>query len=192
MPEVRALLDQVQTQLRAEASGVKISERIRDGFEVAIVGPPNAGKSTLLNALAGRDAAITSSVAGTTRDVIEVRMELKGLPVTLLDTAGLREAGDEIEAQGIERARQRAAGADFSAILRDGVSDDLVMAPRDDDIVVIPKSDLGEGDFSAKTGDGLDELISKIAERLEKRAGGSGVAIRERHRIAIELSLIHI
>ncbi len=89
-PEVLELIATVMLDLETEARGAKMAERIRDGFEVAIVGPPNAGKSTLLNALAGRDAAITSEVAGTTRDVIEVRMELGGLPVTLLDTALLK------------------------------------------------------------------------------------------------------
>jgi len=91
-PEVGALLDGVQCQLEAEAAGSVIAERIRDGFEVAIVGRPNVGKSTLFNALTGRQAAITSEIAGTTRDVIEVRMDLDGLPVTLLDMAGIREA----------------------------------------------------------------------------------------------------
>ncbi|MCK4712193.1 MAG: tRNA uridine-5-carboxymethylaminomethyl(34) synthesis GTPase MnmE, partial [Marinosulfonomonas sp.] len=86
-PEVSMLLDSVMTALAKEAAGVQITERIRDGFEVAIVGAPNVGKSSLLNRLAGRDAAITSEIAGTTRDVIEVRMDLNGLPVTILDTA---------------------------------------------------------------------------------------------------------
>ena len=88
-----------------------VAERLREGFEVAMVGAPNAGKSTLLNRLAGREAAITSEVAGTTRDVIEVRMDLAGLPVTLLDTAGLREA-EGVEAVGVERGRARAEAAD--------------------------------------------------------------------------------
>ena len=108
-PEVRALLDTVLGELRAEVAGSYMSERMRDGFEVAIVGAPNAGKSTLLNALAGRDAAITSDLAGTTRDVIEVRMNLAGLPVTVLDTAGLRQGLDPIEEIGIARGVARAA-----------------------------------------------------------------------------------
>ncbi|HGG65032.1 MAG TPA: tRNA uridine-5-carboxymethylaminomethyl(34) synthesis GTPase MnmE, partial [Rhodobacteraceae bacterium] len=103
-PEVSDLLNSVMAALKTEATGVQISERIRDGFEVAIVGAPNVGKSSLLNRLAGRDAAITSEIAGTTRDVIEVRMDLNGLPVTILDTAGLRETDDTVEGIGIERA----------------------------------------------------------------------------------------
>ncbi|MCE8471849.1 50S ribosome-binding GTPase, partial [Rhodovulum sulfidophilum] len=106
-PEVTGLLDEVAASLRSEIDGVSVAERIRDGFEVAIVGPPNAGKSTLLNHLAGREAAITSEHAGTTRDVIEVRMDLDGLPVTFLDTAGLRESADEVETIGIARAVAR-------------------------------------------------------------------------------------
>ena len=96
-----------------------IGERLRTGIEVAIVGPPNAGKSSLLNALAGRDAAIVSEVAGTTRDVVEVRMDLAGLPVTLSDTAGLRDASEDIEAEGIRRARERLARADIRVIVFD-------------------------------------------------------------------------
>ena len=184
-PEVRQLLDAVRSELEREAAGVGIAERIRDGFEVAILGPPNAGKSTLLNALAGREAAITSHIAGTTRDVIEVRMDLNGLPVTVLDTAGLREAGDEVEAIGIERARERAVQADLRIILLETAGADPVMVPLVEDIVVVSKSDLGDGDISAVTGEGLDELISRVSERLEEQASGAGVAIRERHRQAL-------
>ncbi|RME15226.1 MAG: tRNA uridine-5-carboxymethylaminomethyl(34) synthesis GTPase MnmE, partial [Alphaproteobacteria bacterium] len=115
--EVLELLDEVEAGLSREIEGVSIAERIRDGFEVAIVGPPNAGKSTLLNALAGREAAITSEIAGTTRDVIEVRMDVGGLPVTFLDTAGLRESGDSVERIGIERAIDRANAADLRVFL---------------------------------------------------------------------------
>ena len=184
-PEVRTLLAEVQDELESEAAGVGMAERIRDGFEVAILGPPNVGKSTLLNALAGRDAAITSSVAGTTRDVIEVRMDLRGLPVTILDTAGLREAGDEIEAIGIERALARAAEADLRVILLESADDAPATEPREGDIVLVAKADLGTGDISAKTGTGLDSLVDQIAMRLESMASGAGVAIRERHRLAL-------
>ena len=116
-PEVRELLTGVKTDLIKEITGSKVAERIRVGFEVAIVGAPNAGKSTLLNAMAGRDAAITSEIAGTTRDVIEVRMDLKGLPVTILDTAGLRDGQDAVEVIGINRALGRAGDADLRIFL---------------------------------------------------------------------------
>ena len=107
----------VHAAMQQELRGSRMAERVRDGFEVALVGRPNVGKSTLLNALAGREAALTSEVAGTTRDVIEVRMDLGGLPLTLLDMAGLREAGGRVEALGIARARERAAQADLRVFL---------------------------------------------------------------------------
>lgn len=186
VPEVRQLLDEVQAELERESAGSMIAERIRDGFEVAIVGPPNAGKSTLLNALAGRKAAITSEIAGTTRDVIEVRMELEGLPVTLLDTAGIRDA-EGIEGIGVDLAKERAENADLRLILTDGTSP--VIEPRGDDIVAVPKADLGDGDFSAKTGAGLDQLVQRITSILSNRATGAGIATRERHRLAIEKAI---
>lgn len=188
LPEVRALLDQVVGELRREASASQAAERIREGFEVAIVGPPNVGKSTLLNALAGRQAAITSEIAGTTRDVIEVRMDLDGLPVTLLDTAGIREAGDRIETLGVELAVSRASGADLRLILvEEGGAP--VIEPLEGDIVAVPKADLGKGDFSAVTGEGVDRLVARITATLAERASGAGVAIRERHRLAIKRAI---
>jgi tRNA modification GTPase len=188
VPEVRDLLSSVRAELERERDGIGAAERVREGFEVAIVGPPNVGKSTLLNALAGRDAAITSEVAGTTRDVIEVRMDLGGLAVTLLDTAGIRDAEDRIEALGVDLARRRAETADLRVILREaGIAP--VLEPRDDDLVLVPKSDLGEGDFSAVTGQGLDRLVADLTSILAGRASGAGLMSRERHRSAIERSI---
>lgn len=186
-PEVLELLDRVHGSLAKERDGVGIAERIRDGFEVAIVGPPNAGKSTLLNALAGREAAITSEYAGTTRDVIEVRMDLGGLAVTLLDTAGLRETEDAVEGIGIRRAVERAAQADLRVfLLLDGAAG-AGLEPGADDIVVHGKADLGVEGFavSGKTGAGLEALVSRVQAVLGKRAAHAGTAIRERHRLAI-------
>ena len=100
--DVKYILTNIINDLDKESKSINVAERIRTGFEVAIVGKPNVGKSTLLNAMAGREAAITSEQAGTTRDIIEVRMDLDGLPVTMLDTAGLRETTDLIEQKGIE------------------------------------------------------------------------------------------
>lgn len=185
-PEVGELVADVISDLQEECAGTGIAERIRDGFEVAIVGPPNVGKSTLLNALAGRDAAITSDIAGTTRDVIEVRMDLRGLPVTVLDTAGLREGRDEIETLGVAKARVRAEQADLRVILTDCRAAAPTLEPQGDDILAVPKADICEGDFSAKTGAGLDWLVDEIGTRLESRAGTAGLAIRERHRTAMK------
>lgn len=187
-PEVLELIDSVAAELRVEAEGAVVAERIRDGFEIAIVGAPNAGKSTLLNALAGRDAAITSEVAGTTRDVIEVRMDLNGLPVTVLDTAGLRETEDLVEGLGIERAIARAEAADLRVFLQSSSAESLGISPTGEDIVVRGKADISASDsfaVSGKTGQGVSELISRMTAILEQKASGAGAAIRERHRVAI-------
>ncbi|MEJ6396598.1 tRNA uridine-5-carboxymethylaminomethyl(34) synthesis GTPase MnmE [Yoonia sp. 208BN28-4] len=193
-PEVHDLIDAVAVELQSEAAGVQIAERVREGFEVAIVGPPNAGKSTLLNRLAGRDAAITSEIAGTTRDVIEVRMDLAGLPVTMLDTAGLRDTDDEIEKIGVQRAKDRAEQADLRIYLQDGgITPELHL--QDDDIVVTSKSDMGvAGPFavSGKTGDGVDRLIDEVSAVLKGRTGQIGVAMRERHRVAMLRAIDYI
>jgi len=189
--EVSGLIDSVKDALGAEIRGVATAERIRIGFEVAIVGAPNVGKSTLLNSLAGRDAAITSEYAGTTRDVIEVRMDLGGLPVTLLDTAGLRETDDAVESIGIDRARTRAAQADLRVFLVEaGETPDLKV--EKDDIVVIAKADLLDSPadgVSGKTGLGVTELVDRIGAILKNRAAGAGLATRQRHKQAMERGL---
>lgn len=183
-PEVTTLLNSVAQDLEAETKGVKIAERIRDGFEVAIIGAPNVGKSTLLNVLAGREAAITSEYAGTTRDVIEVRMDLAGLPVTLLDTAGLRDTDDHVEGIGIELARKRAEQADLRVFLVEpDEAIDLEMKPGD--IRLRPKADMREisdGSISGKTGQGVDRLVTHISDTLKDRSTQVGVATRARHR----------
>ena len=187
-PEVAELLSGVLEDLEQEMIGVVISERIRTGFEVAIIGAPNVGKSTLLNALAGRAAAITSEYAGTTRDVIEVRMDLAGLPVTMLDTAGLRETDDQIEGIGIALAKQRADTADLRVFLAES-GDVLDVDFRPGDIRVLPKSDLRSdkaGAVSGETGEGLDYLVRQISQVLSQRAASAGIATRERHKSAME------
>lgn len=187
-PEVSDLLSAVMQDIEKEIAGTVVAERIRSGFEVAIVGEPNVGKSTLLNALAGRDAAITSSVAGTTRDVIEVRMDLGGLPVTLLDTAGLRETDDEVESEGVSRAMDRARQADLRVFL---VEEDraLPLEAEADDIRRIPKADLAPGianAVSGKSGEGLEQLIADIQSVLAARSAQAGLATHARHRLAME------
>ncbi|WP_113911670.1 tRNA uridine-5-carboxymethylaminomethyl(34) synthesis GTPase MnmE [Roseovarius dicentrarchi] len=187
-PEVTALVSAVIADLDREIFGVVVAERIRTGFEVAILGSPNVGKSTLLNTLAGRDAAITSDVAGTTRDVIEVRMDLRGLPVTLLDTAGLRDTDDRVEAIGVERAKMRALQADLRVILVEP-GEGLPIDPQPDDIILLAKSDIHVGAYpgiSGQTGAGVDDLVARIADTLSGRASQAGVAIRLRHKEAMQ------
>ena len=191
-PEVTGLLTVVMAELAQEVAGSRVAERIRDGFEVAIVGPPNAGKSTLLNALAGREAAITSATAGTTRDVIEVRMNLAGLPVTVLDTAGLRDSTDDLERLGIDRGVRRAEMADLRVFLRDGAPDVQFLAPREGDIVVLGKADQrsdGVEAVSGLTGKGVDRLIERIVSVFEGRVASAGIMTRERHRVSMQRAI---
>ena len=185
-PEVLGILTSLQSDFQAAIAAVPFAERVRQGFEVAIVGAPNVGKSTLLNALAGREAALTSEIAGTTRDVVEVRMDLGGLPVTLLDTAGVREGQDPVERAGITLARKRAEGADLRIFLGpppDGMQPDL------EDILAHPKADVDNLDdklsISGKTGLGLDALIATIQARLSARQPVDPGATHSRHATAI-------
>jgi tRNA modification GTPase len=185
-PEVLALIDGLLEELQREIAGSGVAERVRDGFEVAILGAPNAGKSTLLNALAGREAAITSEIAGTTRDVIEVRMDLGGLAVTLLDTAGLRETEDVVEQIGVTRAMERARAADLRVFLQAHPGEVLMMEPLDGDLVVLGKADLhGLEGVSGRTGQGVDALVARISAALDEKAASAGVMTRERHRVAM-------
>jgi tRNA modification GTPase len=180
-------------------------ERLREGLSIAIIGPPNAGKSSLLNLLARRDAAIVSETAGTTRDVIEVHLDLGGWPVVLADTAGLRDSDDPIEQEGVRRARARAAAADLRVLVLDATTDwrharqELTDATdRWDpalDIVVVNKVDLVDAKaadalpFSARSGAGLQELLQSLqvsAEALMQEGAGQPPLTRARHRAALE------
>ena len=188
-PEVLELIGEVSNSLSQEIKGTFAAERIRDGFEVAILGAPNAGKSTLLNRLAGREAAITSEIAGTTRDVIEVRMDVAGLPVTLLDTAGLRDTDDLIERVGVGRALERAERADLRVFLKSDPQEVPSVTLQDGDITLLGKGDMhggGVGTVSGVSGEGVDELIGHIAVQLSDRASGVATATQLRHRIAME------
>ncbi|MFK7754923.1 MAG: tRNA uridine-5-carboxymethylaminomethyl(34) synthesis GTPase MnmE [Sedimentitalea sp.] len=185
--EVGALLTAVLSDISRLSDGIDAAERVRSGFEVAILGAPNVGKSTLLNALAGRSAAITSDIAGTTRDVIEVRMDLNGLPVTFLDTAGIRETEDQVEKLGVELAVNRAKSADLRVFLTDEAKDfgDL---RREDDIFLRPKVDVSTGNqrgISGLTGEGVNTFLEDLASILTNRMASAGLATRERHRKAL-------
>lgn len=194
-PEVSALLDGLRVSMLRELSGSMAAERIRDGFEVAIVGAPNVGKSTLLNALAGRDVAITSVHAGTTRDVIEVRMDVAGLAVTFLDMAGIRDAADPVEREGVRRALVRAEAADLRIFLQSHPDEALPLPELDGDIRVVGKADLGTGGslrVSGLTGEGVDALLARVADVLVRRIAGSGLLNRARHRNAANRALVSL
>ena len=158
-------------------------ERLRDGVRIVIAGPPNAGKSTLLNALIGRDAAITSEVAGTTRDVIEAPVSFGGVPIMLVDTAGIRDDADAIEAIGVERARRQLAAADLVLWLGEGGDQ------PERSILIRAKADLGSRgsaarlSVSAKTGEGLDELVRVLIQCSTSALPSVNLmAINARHR----------
>jgi len=177
-----------------QALGAPFAERLRDGVRVVLAGPPNAGKSTLLNALVGRDAAIVSDIAGTTRDRIEVPAAIGGIAFLLTDTAGLRsDSGDAIEAIGIARARAALEAADI--ILWLGEADDL---PREDAILISAQRDRRSSDgpglnLSAVTGEGMDRLIGQLLDRASHLLPGPGdVALHARQRQGVGQLLHHL
>jgi tRNA modification GTPase len=168
--------------------------RLREGFTVVIAGPPNVGKSTLMNALAGREVAIISPIPGTTRDLIEVFLDLRGYPVILVDTAGIRESQDPIEQEGVARARRKAESADLILWLSDGGEDQAAPSLRSPTLAVRTKIDLKGADalaatptdlaISTKTGAGVDRMLDVIAELAEERMSSREPALLtlERHR----------
>lgn len=195
--EISALEAELTQHIEDGSSG----ERLRSGVDIAIIGPPNAGKSSLLNLIAGREAAIVSETAGTTRDVIEVRMDLGGFAATILDTAGLREALEAIEAEGVRRARDRATEADVRIAVFDGsapLSEDDTLYSEGMTFTVVNKSDIADqttafpvGDqgvflVSAKTGAGIEALMAALTTAVSGLcAGGDAPLItRARHREA--------
>jgi tRNA modification GTPase len=192
-PEVARLLAGVRSGISGELALSEGAERLREGFEVAILGAPNAGKSTLFNALAGREAAITSARPGTTRDVLELRYDLAGIPAVFLDTAGLRETEDEIESVGVARATDRAQGAAMRLFLRSAdappsVIEDALWRPGD--LLVWTKGDLGAGPgdlvISVHQSDGLSGLLDRIKTELAERAAGNGLVGHIRQRRALQ------
>lgn len=194
-PEVDALIAKVRDDIAAELAHAPATERLRHGFEVALVGAPNVGKSSLLNALAGREAAIASPAPGTTRDVIELRYDLDGLPVIFLDMAGLRMTDDPIEQRGVERAWQRAR----SAALRLFLAAPEVPSVggclwQEGDLRVWTKADLapGEGEIcvSAHTGEGIRGLTAAIRANLEGRLDGTGLVGHARQTKALSAAYL--
>jgi tRNA modification GTPase len=199
--EVKSGITQLQGEIAAHLDDRR-GERLREGIGIAIIGPPNAGKSSLLNLLARRDAAIVSETAGTTRDVIEVHLDLGGWPVVLADTAGLRVSSDAIEQEGVRRAKARAEAADLRLLVLDA-SADWKSAMRElaggehwnaqHDIVVVNKVDLAPVDavgvvaLSAKSGAGLPELLARLERSAETlmEEGGPPPLSRARHREAL-------
>lgn len=189
-PEIADLANAIQTHLDDGGCG----ERLRDGVDVAIIGPPNVGKSSLLNALAGRDVAIVSDEAGTTRDVLEVRLDLDGVAVTLADTAGLREAAGAIEQEGVRRALQRAEAADLRIVVAAPGPDGHMLGnynlARDGDLLVWNKLDLGVApvgvsvSVSTVSGEGIEALLSLLTTRVSfvHEAMEHPMITRARHR----------
>ncbi|MEH6487466.1 tRNA uridine-5-carboxymethylaminomethyl(34) synthesis GTPase MnmE [Hyphomonas oceanitis] len=193
---ILAKLGRVISEIETALGDRGIGERIRDGFRVAIIGAPNAGKSTLLNRLARREAAIVTAKAGTTRDVIEVRRVLGGHVVWIADTAGLRVTDDEIEAEGVRRAEVAAREADLRLFVLDASAPDIIHLSTDyrldTDLVVVNKSDLGAAPdgvsadhvISARDGAGVDALEQAIARFVDQYAASveAPVITRQRHR----------
>jgi tRNA modification GTPase len=189
LAKIKTLLGEIEEVLAAQGQ----SERLREGLVVAISGPPNVGKSTLMNQLARREVAIVSPHAGTTRDVIEVQLDLDGYPVTVIDTAGIRETDDPVEQEGVRRARTRAAEADLVLWLTDAQHEEILREDAVSTWTVRTKIDLdaasqGRGDFdfeiSASRGDGIKELISALVGFAQNYfgSGEGGLISRERQR----------
>ena len=210
LSEIQKTSDKISSEIKKILDDQKVGERIREGFKIAIVGPINAGKSSLLNYLSKRDVAIVSEIAGTTRDVIETHLNLDGYPVVVSDTAGIRDSKNEIEKKGIKLALNRAEDADLKLVIIDaknvdftGVLKDLV---AENAILVVNKSDLLNGKLndklkkydhiliSIKNNSNLDKLILKIKSKLENKflSHGDILITRERHRQHLEQCINHL
>lgn len=202
---VRPGVERLSAEISRHLADAGRGERLRAGLTVAVVGAPNAGKSSLVNRLAQRDVAIVTATPGTTRDVIEVHLDLAGYPVTLLDTAGLREPADEIEAEGVRRARERAAHADLRLVIVDATEwprvdpaigtmvDDLALvAVNKADLVPLPEPLEVGGHralrLSCRTGEGVDAVLDALARRSVDlmAVGNEPMLTRARHRAALQ------
>jgi len=210
LKEIKKNLDEVLINIKKILDDQKVGERIREGFKIAILGPTNAGKSSLLNHLSNRDVAIVSEIAGTTRDVIETHLNIDGYPVIVSDTAGIRESKNEIEKKGIKLSLNRAEEADLKLVVIDAkkldFTDILKGLLEENAILVINKSDLLEGDInpeikkinhvliSIKENLNIDELILKIKDNLKNKFITSDdiFITRERHRQHLKQCLDHL
>jgi len=210
LSEIQKTSDQVSSEIEKILDDQKVGERIREGFKIAIVGPINAGKSSLLNYLSKRDVAIVSEIAGTTRDVIETHLNLDGYPVVVSDTAGIRESKNEIEKKGIKLALNHAEDADLKLVIIDAKNVDFTGVLKDlvdeNAILVVNKSDLLNGKLndklkkydhiliSIKNNSNLDKLILKIKSKLENKflSHGDILITRERHRQHLEQCINHL
>jgi len=210
LKEIKKSSDEVLKNIEKILNDQKVGERIREGFKIAILGPTNAGKSSLLNHLSNRDVAIVSEIAGTTRDVIETHLNIDGYPVIISDTAGIRESKNEIERKGIKLSLNRAEEADLKIVVVDAKNlefTDVLKGLLDQNaILVINKSDLLEGDIdpeikkldhvliSIKENLNIDELILKIKNNLKNKfiTSDDTLITRERHRQHLEQCLEHL
>ena len=210
LDEIKNSSDEVIIKIKKILNDQKVGERIREGFKIAILGPTNAGKSSLMNHLSNRDVAIVSEIAGTTRDVIETHLNLDGYPVTISDTAGIRDSKDEIEKKGIKLSLNRAEEADLKLVVVEAKNlefTDILKGLLDDNaILVVNKSDLLEKDIdpqikkinhvliSIKENKNVEELISKIKNNLKNKFISSDdiLITRERHRQHLQQCLDHI
>jgi len=210
LKEIKKSSDEVSINIEKILDDKKVGERIREGFKIAILGPTNAGKSSLLNHLSNRNVAIVSEIAGTTRDVIEIHLNIDGYPVIVSDTAGIRESKNEIEKKGIKLSLNRAEEADLKLIVVDAKNIDftgILKGLMDQNaILVINKSDLLKEDInpeikklnyvliSIKENLNIDELILKIKNNLKKKFINSDdiLITRERHRQHLQQCLEHL
>ena len=202
LAEVRGLVQSAAARIQSHLASGRAGERLRDGLNIVIAGPPNVGKSTLMNVLSRREVSIVSARPGTTRDVIEVSLDLAGYPVTLIDTAGIRDTSDPVEREGVDRARRRAELADLTLWLQEtGASAQDLPLPSTPMIFVATKCDSIERpvaapaggnpamiSISAKTGRGIPELLDEIARFAADQLGGESGSLltTERHRLAFE------
>lgn len=201
LQELARDIDTLRNDLKSVLADRKCGERLRDGLHAVILGAPNAGKSSLMNAIAKRDVAIVSHKAGTTRDVIEAHIDIGGFPVVLIDTAGLRDSDEDIEQEGIRRALQRADSADVRLLLFDGTKgqDEATRAIMSEgDIIIISKCDLirtkqnPDGiHVSTVTGEGVDTVLAALEKRLTSffSSDVAPVITRTRHRALLTEAL---